>query len=248
MIKAIIIDDETPCIESLYLDIKKYCPEIEVVAKCPGAKDGLLAIKKYNPDLVFLDIEMPWMNGFELIEALEVVNFNIIFTTAYDKFAVRAFRISAIDYLLKPIGRDDLIAAVSKLLKKEEGGIESDHLEVLLQNVHQPNKPNRIALSTKEGLNFVEIDNIIYCEADGNYTVIYLEGGIKNLLTKPLKEVQNQLDDMDFCRIHNSFLINLNKIKRYVRGDGGYVIMNNDANLSVSRTKKEDLLNRIQAI
>ena len=247
-LKAIIIDDEPPCVDALFLDLDRYCPEVEVIAKCIGSKEGLKAIKDNKPDLVFLDIEMPWMNGFELIEMLDEVNFDIVFTTAYDQFAVRAFRISAVDYLLKPIDKDDLVAAVDKILKKNKKGLDQEHLEMLLQNVNHNQGDARIAFSTKEGLTFVAVKDILYCEADGNYTTIVMKGRKNILLSKPIKEVQNLLQDMNFCRIHNSYLINLAEIQRYVRGDGGYVIMSDDKSLSVSRTKKEDLLSHIQSL
>jgi len=247
-LRTIIIDDEPPCVEALYLDLDRYCPEIEVVEQCIGSKQGLKAIKQHNPDLVFLDIEMPWMNGFELIEMIDDVNFDIVFTTAYDQFAVRAFKISAVDYLLKPIDKEDLIHSVQKILKKQSKGFDEEHLKLLLQNVNNNNNDARIAFSTKEGLTFINVKDILYCEADGNYTTIFVKNRKSLLLSKPIKEVQNLLQDMNFCRIHNSYLINLAEINRYVRGDGGYVIMSDDKNLSVSRTRKEDLLSKIQSL
>ncbi len=246
MIRAIIIDDEAPCVDGLFFDLQKYCPQVEVIAKCYGSKEGLVAIKNLKPDLIFLDIEMPWMNGFELIDMIDNIDFDIVFTTAYDQFAVRAFKVSALDYLLKPIDHQDLIAAVKKITQKVDKGINLDQLKVLLHNTRQSIGLHKVALPTKEGLNFVDLQDILYAEADGNYTTIYFTEGKKTLLSKSLKEVQKLLDGYNFCRIHNSTVINIDQIDKYIRGDGGYVVMSNGQSLNVSRAKKEELLQKIK--
>lgn len=245
MIKALLIDDEPLCLDVLENDLKNHCPEVKVLKKCNSAKEGLKAIKEYKPDLIFLDIEMPWMNGFEMLEVLDNIDFDVIFTTAYDQFAVQAFRISAIDYLLKPIDKKDLLAAVQKVLRKKEPTLSKNQLDVLMDNMTPSNKSHRIALPNKLGFEFVLIKHILYCEADGNYTRFFMENKKKKLISRPMKEVEKMLSDFNFCRIHNSYLINLNQTQRYVRGDGGYVEMMDGTVLNVARSKKEELIAKI---
>lgn len=245
MIRAILIDDEPLAVEVLGNDLKNYCPNIEIVAKCHSAKEGLKAIKEHKPDLIFLDIEMPWMNGFEMLEVIENIDFDVIFTTAYDQFAVQAFRISAIDYLLKPIDKDDLIIAVNKVGEKKEPHMSKQHLDVLMQNMAPSGEHQRVALPSKNGFEFVLMQDILYCEADGNYTYFYMVDKKKRLISRPMKEVEKMLNDPSFCRIHNSYLINLNQTQRYIRGDGGYVEMMDGTTLNVARSKKEELISKI---
>ena len=167
MIRSVIIDDEQHCVRALLSDLQQHCPAIEVADTCSSAKEGIMAIKKLNPDLVFLDVEMPWMNGFEMLEVLGDVNFSIIFTTAHDEFAAKAFRISAVDYLLKPIDASDLKAAVQKVEKKMEEGSSLQHITNLLRNIRQPSAEHKIALPQREGYEFIDVSSIIYCSARG---------------------------------------------------------------------------------
>src|SRR6185312_10230096 len=167
MIRSIIIDDEQHCIKSLSKDIELHCPSIEIIDTCNSAKEGLMAIKKHSPELVFLDVEMPWMNGFEMLQILGDVNFSIIFTTAHDEFAAKAFRISAVDYLLKPIDANDLKEAVRKVEEKMEKGSSLKHISNLLRNIRQPSIDQKIALPQREGYEFVDVASIIYCQAEG---------------------------------------------------------------------------------
>ena len=247
MLRSIIIDDEKKCIETLAFDLAKHCPEVQIISKCNSAKEGLQAIKKWHPDLIFLDIEMPWMNGFEMLEILDEIDFDIIFTTAYDAYAIKAFRISAVDYLLKPIDKDDLIEAIQKVInKKGHTSFDKDHLDLLLQNM-KPNDPTkRIAIPSTEGYDLIPVSDIIYLEADGSYTQVYLQNGKKLFVSRSIKEMNAMLSDFNFCRIHHSHVINLNHTVKYVRGDGGYVVMVNGKSLSVSRAKKEELLEKIR--
>ena len=247
MIKAIIIDDEKKCIASLANDLEKYCNEkVQILAKCQSAKEGLQMIKKLNPQLVFLDIEMPWMNGFEMLELIDDINFDIIFTTAYDEFAVKAFRISAVDYLLKPIDKDDLIDAIEKVLQKNASNTFSKaHLDMLLENLKPDTPSKRIAIPTLDGYDLILVDNILYCLAEGSYThLITIRGKI--MVSRSIKEMEELLKGFNFCRIHHSSLINLDHTLKFVRSDGGYVIMSDSKTLSVSRAKKELLLNKIR--
>src|SRR6186997_2781224 len=170
MLRSILIDDEPQNAVILKKDLEMHCPAVEVIAVCHSAKEGIMSIKKEKPDLVFLDIEMPWMNGFEMLEMLDEINFSTIFTTAHDQFAAKAFRISAVDYLLKPIDSNDLKVAVQKVEKKMDEGSNIQHIHNLLRNMKQPSSNQKIALPQREGYEFVDVSSIIYCSAEGAYT------------------------------------------------------------------------------
>ena len=245
MIRSIIIDDEQHCIKSLQSDLQKNCPMVEVADTCFSAKDGIMSIKKNNPDLVFLDVEMPWMNGFEMLEVLGEMNFSIIFTTAHDEFAARAFRISAIDYLLKPIDANDLKAAVQKVEKKMDEGSSLQHISNLLRNMHQPSSNHKIALPQREGYEFVDVSSIIYCHAEGAYTKVFIEDKKNMLISRTLGDVEELLPPELFQRIHHSTLVNVSYISQLLRTDGGYVVLKNGEKLSVSKAKKEMLMARL---
>src|SRR6187402_1352361 len=190
MIKAIIIDDEPQNAGSLEKDLATHCPYVQTIATCYSAKEGILAIRKEKPDLVFLDIEMPWMNGFEMLEVIGEINFNIIFTTAHDKFAAQAFRISAVDYLLKPIDSSDLKSAVKKAEEKIQLKHGQANIENLLQNMKQPSTEQRIALPNKDGYEFMEVSQIIYCQAEGAYTKVFLNNKRYILVSKSLGDIE----------------------------------------------------------
>ena len=245
MIKAIIVDDEQHCIKSLQSDLQKNCPAVEVLEGCNSAKAGIMAIKKYSPDLIFLDVEMPWMNGFEMLDVLGDINFSIIFTTAHDEFAAKAFRISAVDYLLKPIDAHDLIEAVQKVERKinEGGGLQ--HISNLLRNMRQPLTQQKIALPNREGYQFADVASIIYCEAEGAYTKIFMQDNKKVLVSKTLGDIEELLPPELFQRIHHSTLVNISCIAQFSRTDGGYVVLRNNEKLSVSKAKKELLMERL---
>jgi len=245
-INALIIDDEASCTESLSLELEMYCPQVNVLSCCHSAAEGLANITKYKPELVFLDIEMPRMNGFELLNQLQQINFEVIFVTAYDQFALKAFKFSAVDYLLKPIVYEELISAVNKVEQRIIKKLGTDHLEAVLANINFLNKNlSTIAVPSLEGLEFVSVDEINFCEAQVNYTCIHKTDGSSILLSKTLKTVEAMLEHHNFIRIHQSYLVNAVHLKKYIKGQGGYVIMKNGANLSVSRNKKDDFINRI---
>lgn len=245
MFKAIIIDDEQHCIDTLSWQLKKYCPQIELKASFSRSTEGLNFLNKEAVDVVFLDIEMPELNGFDLLKTVDRVNFQVIFTTAYDEFALKAFRASAVDYLLKPIDKSDLQAAVEKLNRPESSTTYVQQVENLLKNL-KPQSGGKIALPTLEGLHFVKAQQIMYCISDSNYTNIYLDDGSKLLVSKTLKEIEGVLQDLGFLRIHHSHMINLDKISKYLKGDGGYVVMDDGKSLSVSRARKEAFLQSFQ--
>ena len=245
MIKALIIDDEQHCIDALKADLDKYCGNVEVSATCSSGKEGILAIKKYKPRLIFLDVEMPWMNGFEMLEMLEHIDFCIIFTTAYDKFAAKAFRISAVDYLLKPIESGDLKAAVKKAEEKILASEGTVNIENLLHNIRQPAQHQKIAFPQREGYEFIPAENILYCHAEGAYTDIHLTGNKKFLVSKTLGDIEEMLPADGFHRIHHSTIVNLQHITNLIRSDGGYLMLNNGEKLMISKAKKDSLLQRL---
>ncbi len=245
MIRAIIIDDEPQNASMLKKDIIQNCNIVEVLDECHSAKEGILAIKRLKPDLIFLDIEMPWMNGFEMLELLDEINFSIIFTTAHDQFAAKAFRLSAVDYLLKPIDDADLREAVKKAelkMNQQQGNI---HIENLLRNIKQPSAQQKIALPFKEGYEFVEVSHIIYCQAEGAYTKVYLDNKKYILVSKTLGDIEELLPPDLFIRIHHSTVVNLGFITHLVRTDGGYVKLQTGEQLVVSKSKKEAVLERL---
>lgn len=239
-IKAIVLDDEKHCVESLVLDIQRYCPEIEVVAELTSAKECLNAIKRLNPDLLFLDIEMPWMNGFELLEFLYPTEFEVVFVTAYDSYAVQAFRTSAVDYLMKPVDKKDLIDAVEKVRARLAPDNSTDHARIrnLLDNYFSRKKINKISLPDKDGQKFIEMDDILYVEASSNYSNLHLINTNNILVTLTLKNIESKLTDERFVRVHHSFIINLDHVTQFVKADGGCLVMSDGSEVPISRSKR----------
>lgn len=246
MINAIIIDDERPCITALQNDLWMFCPHVHVTDACISSREGLLSIKKNKPDLVFLDIAMPVINGFELLEMLgREISFQLIFTTAYEHFATRAFRVSAVDYLLKPIDSNDLAEAVSKAQKAIEKNQSNRNLINLLDNSHLPPEQQKIALPNRDGYDFILPSDILYCRADGAYTHIIMKDQRKLLLSKPLGEIEGLLPVSLFERIHHSYLINISQVYQFRKTEGASLIMNNGDQLSIARSKKDQLMKRL---
>ncbi|HUR10834.1 MAG TPA: response regulator [Flavitalea sp.] len=244
MLKAIIVDDEPYCCESLIMMLEGNS-EVSIVAVCNNGIDALAAIKTHCPDLVFLDVEMPKMNGFEMLEQLKHVDFEIIFTTSYDQYALKAIRFSAIDYLLKPVDSTELESAVEKYIHRTKKSI-TQQLEILMQKIHLPSTPiNKIALPTMEGLQMIPVDSIISCESDNNYTILQLKNSKNIIVSRTLKEIEELLEEHPFVRVHRSYLVNLNEVERYVKGEGGYLVMSDGSSVDVSRNKKEELMKRL---
>ena len=245
MITAIIVDDEPYSCESLVSLLERYCPEVKILDICYSGADALIAINEQTPTLIFLDIEMPHMNGFEMLQKISSINFSIIFTTSYDQYALKAIRFSAIDYLLKPIDREELKKAVEKVKDRFQIPVPQQ-LELLLQKFKQPSHPvNKIALPTMEGLQMIPIETIVSCESDDNYTNIKLKNGKKLLVTRSLKEIEESLEQHSFIRVHRSYLVNLNEIEKYIKGEGGYLVMSDGTSIDVARNKKEILLKKL---
>lgn len=246
MIKAIIVDDEPYCCDALEILLQRYCPQVQVAAICNSGQSALAAIKDLQPQLVFLDIEMPQMNGFELLEKLPQINFELIFATSYDQYAIKAIRFSALDYLLKPIDREELQHAVQKVVQRLHNQLPQQ-LEILLQKIHQPAVPvKRIALPTMEGLQLVSLDSIISCASNSNYTTFSLKDKQKLTVSRTLKEVEELLEEYSFLRVHHSYVVNLNEVNKYVKGEGGYLVMSDESTIDVSRSRKDMLLQKLQ--
>ncbi len=239
MIKAIIVDDEKSSIDVLEWLLKTYCPDVTLIAACRSAEEGIKAIESQRPDILFLDIEMPKMNGFDMLEKLKNITFDIVFITAYDNFAVRAFKFAALNYLLKPVDPDELVATIQRY-KEKKTPASSEQLSLLFQNLlNKEATIDRIALSTKDGLIFAQTKNIVYCEAESNYTKVVMADGQKIVVARTLKELDEALAGNTFFRIHNSFLININHVVRFVREDGGYVEMQDKTQIGIARSKKD---------
>lgn len=246
MINAIIIDDEYHSCDALNMLLHKCCQHVNVAAICHSGVDAIEKISEITPDLIFLDIEMPYMNGFQMLEQISTVDFEIIFTTSYDQYAIKAFRYSALDYLLKPIDREELKKAVEKVSKKVNPSI-TQQLEILLQRINQPAvQVHRIALPTMQGLEFVRVESIIRCTSSNNYTEFFLKDKKKILVSRTLKEAEDILADHAFIRVHNSHIINVNSVTKYIRGEGGYLVMEDGSTVDVSRSRKEFLLEKLQ--
>lgn len=243
MIKTLIIDDEKHCCDGLEWLIKTYCPFIEVAAICHNGESGIKAIEKEQPQLIFLDVEMPDMSGFQMLEDLPVINFDIIFTTAYNQYAIRAIRFGALDYLLKPVDKDDLQMAIDAHLKRTQRD-SLKQLNALLTHIRKSNDLSfqKIAFPTLHGYELVPLNNIMACESSSNYTNIHLNNGKRMLVSRTLKEIEEMLDMPPFFRIHNSFLVNLQYAVRYIKGEGGFLVLSDDLTVPVSRNKKSELL------
>lgn len=235
--KAIIIDDEKHCAATLKYEIERHVPEVQVVATFSNPEEGREAILTLRPELVFLDIEMPRMNGFELLQSLDHIDFKLIFTTAYDEFALRAFRYSAIDYLLKPVSGTDVKNAVAKI-SANVSGLQLDALFSRLEG----KSFSKIALPCSEGLEFVRPETIMHCASESNYTWVHFADRKKTLVSRTLKDVEEMLEGHGFFRVHHSHIINLNHIAKYVKGSGGYVIMEDGSQIPVSRSRKDSLM------
>ncbi len=239
MIRAIIVDDEKHAVATLAWKIEKFCPGVELVNQFTDSMEALEYIEENRPDILFLDIEMPRLNGFELLAELsQPLGFEVIFITAYDEFGIKAVKANAMDYLLKPVQNQELKAAIEKFNQKGES--PSTSASKSSDTSSQGNQ--KIALATKESIEFVNASDIIMCVAESNYTMVYMAGDRKKLLSRTLKDVDQWISKHGFYRSHLSHLVNISHIKEYVRQDGGYLMMSNGMHAPVARNRKEDLL------
>ena len=243
MITAVIIDDETSSRSSLKHKLARHCPEVELIGECENGEAGILMLNNHQPDIVFLDVEMPRMNGFSMLQQLANKNFELIFITAYDHYAIKAIKVSALDYLVKPVAVEDLKLALEKVHLKRQFKNGNQRLELLLQNLLTDKKElQRIAIPSMEGLQFVETGHIVYLEAQSNYTCFHLINAHKVTVAKTLKDFEELLPTSIFMRIHHSYIINKTLVKKYIKGEGGQVVMTDDTVLDVARRKKEEFI------
>ncbi|MCK9481362.1 MAG: LytTR family DNA-binding domain-containing protein [Bacteroidia bacterium] len=247
MLRTIIIDDEQNVREVLNKLLMDYCPVVKIEALIGGIEEGTKAIKELKPDLVFLDIEFPEKSGFELIEELGHEDFDVIFISGHEEYALKAFKTEAVDYLLKPFNVEDLETAVNKVIEKRRKAETVRYADVFMQK-WTGSQEQLIALTSSDGLLFVKVKEVIYCKGDGAYTYFYLKDRDRITVAKNLKEFENLLKGMGFYRVHKSYLINLNEMKKYLRGEGGYVVMSNGDNVEVSKRKKEGFLSNLAKV
>ncbi|WP_273214211.1 LytR/AlgR family response regulator transcription factor [Runella zeae] len=247
MLKALIIDDELMGCQALKKMLEPFSSQIFVAQFCHSADEGIRAIRALTPDLVFLDIQMPGKSGLDMLNSLGSIPFEVIFTTGFDHYAIKAFKIGAVDYLLKPIDTDELETAVERAIARIKGKTSAvPNLEVFLQNLRGGQAETmQIALPTQEGIFYVPIREILRCESDANYTVFYMVGRKKIMVSRNLKEYEELLSPYHFVRVHNQYLVNLKHVKKYIKGEGGIIVMNDDTQIEVARRRKEDFLNEL---
>ncbi len=243
---AIIVDDERGARESLRGLIETFVEGIKVVAEASSVAEGEAAIQAHSPNVVFLDIEMPQASGFELLELIQERGFEVIFTTAYNQYALKAIKFAALDYLLKPVSPSELRQAIERARESFQAKSRTENLKMLVENLSATSeKPEKIVLSVQEGMKVVELDQIVHCQSEINYTRFYFANGKNLLISKTLKEYQELLEESGFIRIHQSHLINKMHIQEYIRGRGGEVVMSNGTSLPISRDRKKDFLEQV---
>ncbi|XOV93407.1 MAG: LytR/AlgR family response regulator transcription factor [Bacteroidota bacterium] len=247
ILRSVIVEDEKHSRESLKALLTDFCEGVEVVQMAANVEEAITTIDTCRPDLVFLDIELQTGTGFNVLEGVKDRTFDVIFTTAFDQYAIQAIKFSSLDYLLKPIDIDELQSAVNKAIdKKQNGAASNDQVELLLKNIRteQPQR-RKICLATSDGLEFINVEDIIYCEASGSYTNFHLKGDKLILVSKNLKEYEHMLNPDLFMRVHNSFLINLSEVQKFVKSEGGYILMNTNKQISISQSRRDEFLVRM---
>lgn len=247
-IRAIIVEDEKSNRENLAKILAEYCSSVEIVALCSSAVEGRKAISELQPDLVFLDIEMPGGNGFSMLESLTQIDFEVIFVTAFDHYGIKAVKFCALDYLLKPIDLLELTQAVEKVEQRLAEKSENLRMKTMLSNQKSKLANPKIAIPLSDKIEFVEISSIVRCEGDGNYTNFFLKNGDRIIASKTLKEFDELLSDYNFLRVHQSHLINLNEVKSYIKTDGGYIKMKDDSTVSIARLRREMVLDKLKGM
>lgn len=247
-IYSLIIDDESGNRENLRRMLNLHCPQIIVQGECSSVKEARECISTLSPQLLFLDICMADGTGFDLLESLAGLSVEVIFITAFDQYAIQAIRFSALDYLLKPIDTKELINAVGKAVQIIKTKQLNHRMQNLLQNSLRLDKKKRLALSVADKIEFIEISDIIRCEADNNYTTFYLKSGDKLIVSRTLKEYDELLTPYNFLRVHQSHLINLDEIKSFIKNDGGYLVMNDGSSVSISRQRRNEVMEILRAL
>lgn len=243
MLKAIIVDDEKISRDILHDYLVKYCPDVTILEQCDSVKTGLAAIEKHQPDILFLDVEMPKGNGFDLLEQVKDINFETVFVTAFDNYAIQALNYSAAYYILKPVSIDELITAVEKIKAQKQKSISGLHTKVLLENIKAKSlEQHKIVLPLQDGFEVVNIKDIIHCDAHDNFTDFYFVSKQKMMICRTLKFYEELLSESGFMRVHKSHLVNLDHVSKYKRGKGGQLTMSNGSVIDVSPNKKEELM------
>lgn len=246
MTEAVIIDDSKEARENLKADLKRHCPEIMLIGEAESVVSGAKLVKGINPSLLFLDIQLGDGSGFDLLDLLPAGNFKVIFTTSSDEHAVKAFKYSALDYLLKPIDPDELKKAVEKI--HDQSAVSKESIDLFKEHSSGRKPFKRLALNTQDRIHMVNIDDILHCEADVNYTHFYFKGGKKLLVTRTLKEFEELLKDRGFLRVHQSHLVNTSAIKEFVKSDGGYLLLEDGKNIPVSTRKRMAVIEALNSL
>ncbi|TYB76069.1 response regulator transcription factor [Bizionia gelidisalsuginis] len=244
MLKAVIVDDEPKAIEGLTWELKNYSSEIEIIKTFSIPEEALLYLKTVKPDCLFLDIQMPTMDGFQFLEHLDSKNIAIIITSAYDEYGIKALKKEVLDYLLKPVDADDLKETIAKIRKFKKRISTTDKIEDILINFTTNTNKKKITINADGKLLFINLDDILFVESDGNYSTLFLANNQKLVITKKLKEVNTLLPEDSFFRIHNSFIVNMGKIKEYIKTEG-YVVMESNHRIPVARQRKSDFLEKL---
>jgi len=239
-IRSVIIDDDEGSLLTLSEMLKKYCPEILLLGTAQSVQNAIILIDSTSPDLIFLDISLPDGTGFEVLSNINNKNTQVIFTTGHDDYAMKAFEFSALHYLMKPIKRADLHKAISRFENNQPDNILDQKIKIINDSLNNQHK--KIILPTSDGFNIIDIENIMRCESSNNYTTIYLNSGERIVVSKPISNYELLLADLNFVRVHSKHLINLKYVKRYIKGRGGYVILNDNSHVDVSEGKKKDFL------
>ena len=247
MLRVVIVEDEVHSREALKSLLTEFCEGVEIVGMASDVETAVASIKQTTPDLLFLDVELQTGTGFDVLDQLDEVNFEIVFTTAFEQYAVKAIKLSSLDYLLKPIDIEELQRAVEKARVKKDEDVQKQKLETLMSNLGTSGN-KKICLATSDGIEFINIHDIVYCEANGSYTNFYLTNGTTILVSKNLKEYETILTDQKFMRVHNSYLINLAEVKKFVKSEGGYILMKSNAQISISPKKRDEFLERMTSI
>lgn len=250
MIKTMLVDDEPRGLSALRRLLELNCPDVKIVGECQDTRSALEAISALEPELVFLDIAMPDKNGFDLLNELSPVHFEIIFVTAHNEYTIQAFKYSAVDYLLKPVEEDLLIEAVRRAGQRISGKASVQQVETFLYNLHNVQNPAemKLCIPDMKGFRVVLLSEVVYCESESSYTIFYLLNGQRITASKSIMEYELLLEHSGFCRVHKSFLVNLHHIKEYIRGEGGSVVLTNDRSIEVSRRKKEVFMTRMKGL
>jgi len=245
-IRAAIVDDEAKCRSVLEKQLELFCPEVSVIASFGNPLDAISGVKEIQPDLVFLDIEMPEMNGFEFLQQFETLSFDVVFTTAFDEYALKAFQVHAVDYLLKPIGEEELISAVRQVSGRKSKPLNQEVIMHLFKSMQKTGKSKKVAIPTVEGLEFIDRDKIIRCQSSGNYTKILVDNRSELMVSKTLKVIEDLIcDPIVFVRCHAAHLVNLNYVAKYIKGAGGHLVMDDGVVIPVSKSRKENVINSL---